>query len=411
MTQFNSLKDIDALLEANEVYRKKSLNLIASENIASPVVRKYHDTELIDRYGCYTTGDMEDREYTGNKYIHELEAATHELVKELFHAEYVDLRPLGGHMAGLATMLAVTPPGGLILEYHLKDWGHGMMGPTCENIPHFDKTLSIDYFEFDNNLQLKLDDLERKLDENDVSCVVLGSSGLLFPEPVREAKELCKRKNIPLIADASHVSGLIAGGVYPNPLDEGADIMFLSTHKSFPGPQGGMVLSNNKEYIERVGNILAPGMVTSHHVYRLPALAAALLEMKAVGKDYSQMVVRNAQALAAALDKRGIPCIAKEKGFTQSHLLLADISQFGASRDIAMRLEKANIFVSDDFGAAGSQIRLGTPEATRRGMKPEDMDMAAACIAKLLVDNDTPENVACDVEKLAARFSGCAYTL
>lgn len=411
MTAFKTLHDIDALLQQHTVYRNTSLNLIASENLASPTVRRFHDSELVARYGCYATSNLEEREYTGNKYIYEIEAATQKLVCEVFHAAYADLRPLSGHTAGLASILAATPPGGLVLEYHLRDWGHGMMGPACESIPHFGATLRTAYFEFLEDYELDLENLAKQIQKLKPSSVVLGSSGLLFAEPVAEVKRLCVQAGIPLIADVSHVSGLIAAGVYPNPLDAGADIMFLSTHKSFPGPQGGMVLTNNKEWILKVGNVLSPGMVTSHHVFRLPALAAALLEIKAVGAAYGKDIIANSHALGAALNELGIAVVGKKKGYSQSHIVLADIGAFGGSREMALRLEQARIFCSDDFGSGGTQLRFGTQEATRRGMGEEDMRRAAGLIARVVKDNAPGETIAAEVAELVATHQTCGYTL
>ena len=411
MHTFTSINDIEALIQKNDDYRTRSLNLIASENLISPTVRRFYDNELIARYGCYETGNLAQREYTGNKYIYEIEYATQELAKEVFHAEYVDLRPLSGHTAGLATILALTPPGQCLLEYHLRDWGHGMMAPACDCVPHLKQSLRIAYFRFVGDYEFDLSDLERQIDEEKPVTVILGSSGLLFPEPVAEIKKICAARNITLIADASHVSGLIAGGVYPNPLEHGADIMFLSTHKSFPGPQGGMILSNDKSLIEKVGNTLSPGMVTSHHVFRLPALAAALLEVKKFGKAYGEQIIKNSQALGAALDAQGVEVLAKDRGYSATHILLADIRKFGSSQEIAKYLESGNIFVSDDFGSGGTQIRLGTAEITRRGMKESDMQSIALLIAKALHKNESEAVLSEKVAALVSPFTHCAYAI
>ncbi|RYD04072.1 hypothetical protein N752_16915 [Desulforamulus aquiferis] len=120
---------------------------------------------------------------------------------------------------------------------------------------------------------------------------------MLFPEPVAEIKAVAEKMGILVAHDSSHVTGLIAGGVYPNPLDQGADIMFGSTHKSFPGPQGGFIATRDFNIYERVGNVLA-SLVTSHHLNRLPALAVGMLEMKEFGKAYGEQIIRNSKTLA-----------------------------------------------------------------------------------------------------------------
>lgn len=411
MSNITSIQDIRQLLQKNDAYRDASLNLIASENVVSPAVAALYDNSLIARYGCYETGHLENREYTGNRYIYELEAATQELAGEVFHAKYADLRPLSGHTAGLAAILAVTPPGQCVLEYHLKDWGHGMMGPACDSIPHFKATLKVAYFKFLADYQIDLDALEEQLDAEKPASVVLGSSGLLFPEPVAEVKKLCEKRGIALVADVSHVSGLIAGGVYPNPLDHGADLMFLSTHKSFPGPQGGMILSNDESLIVKAGHLLSPGMVTSHHVFRLPPLAGALLEIKRHGHAYGAQIIKNSQALGAALDRNGIPVVGKKRGYSQTHIVLAETGAFGSSREIALQLERAGVFVSDDFGSGGGQIRLGTAEVTRRGMKEPEMEAIGNIVAQAIKDPGSMQAVAEAAAQMSARFRGIKYAI
>ncbi|MEA4960814.1 MAG: glycine hydroxymethyltransferase, partial [Lutispora sp.] len=129
---FKKTNDIDNLLKKHLSYREGCLNLIASENYSSDKVRSYLSCDFSNRYGCYSTLKPEEREYTGNKYIHEFEMATQELVKDIFKAKCVDLRPISGHMAGMAVVLALLKPGELVIEVSLKDWGHGLVGPMCQ---------------------------------------------------------------------------------------------------------------------------------------------------------------------------------------------------------------------------------------------------------------------------------------
>ena len=150
-------------------------------------------------------------------------------------------------------------------------------------------------------------------------------------------------------------------------------------------------------------------MVTSHHLNRLPALAASILEMKEFGKEYGKQIVKNSKALAAALDNYGFNVIGKNKGFTESHLLLVNL---GDKIDTAPAkyLEKANILVSDDFSGASPVIRVGTPEVTRKGMKEKDMEQIALFVKRLLIDKETIENVAKDVEEFSKSFTNLEYS-
>lgn len=292
-------------------------------------------------------------------------------------------------MAGMSVVLALLDPGDLVVEVSLKDWGHGLVGPMCQ-IKQFGATINVEYMAFDENRCVDVEKLKQQVMEKKPKLIIFGGSGTLFPEPVAEFRELADREGILIAYDASHVTGLIASGVFPNPLDQGADIMFGSTHKSFPGPQGGFVLSNNPMLIEKVGNALSPSLVTSHHLNRLPALAASILEMKQYGREYGEQIVRNSKALGEALSKAGFNVLGSKNGYTETHLLLMDVGEY-VSAAPAKHLEKAGILCSDDFSGNSPEIRIGTPEATRRGMKEPEMKLIAGLFKRVLMTVKLPK--------------------
>lgn len=406
---FQTLEDIDKLLEKHTRYRNDCLNLIASENYVSHTVRSYLDNDFGNRYGCYATLNPALREYPGNRYINEFEMATHELMKQVFHGEYVDLRPIGGHMAGMAVVLALLEPGDLVIEVSLKDWGHGLVGPMCQ-VSHFDKTIQVQYMAFDSDRCVDSEKLEAQIRSQKPKLVIFGGSGTLFPEPVKEFRALADELGFLIAYDASHVTGLIAAGVFPNPLDEGADIMFGSTHKSFPGPQGGFVTSNDRELMRRVGETLSPSLVTSHHLQRIPALAASLLEMKNFGEAYAQQIISNSQALAAAMDAHGFQVMGKRQGYSRTHLILVDMGGVVESGP-AKLLEEVLILCNDDFSGESPQIRIGTSEVTRRGMKEAEMVEIAELMKRALIDGEDPKSIMQAVTQLTQRFAGYAFAL
>lgn len=405
---FKNIQEINELIQKHNTYRESCLNLIASENYSSEAVRSLLSSDFNNRYGCYVTLKPEHREYTGNKYIHEFEMATHELVKEIFGAKYVDLRPIGGHMAGMGVVLGLMEPGDLVIEVHLKDWGHGLVGPMCQ-VQHFNKTINVEYMEFDSDRAVDVEKLIKQARERKPKMIIFGGSGTLFAEPVRELRSLADELGILIAYDASHVTGLIAGKVFPNPLEEGADIMFGSTHKSFPGPQGGFVVSNRLDLIEKVGNALSPSLVTSHHLNRLPALAASVLEMKEYGHEYGKQIVKNTKALGKALEENGFKVHGSKRGYSDTHLLLVDVGEY-VKEAPAKLLEKAGIFVSDDFSGNSPEIRIGTPEATRRGMKEEQMKVVAEFIKRILIDKEDPDNVQNEVSEISKQYNKCEYS-
>jgi glycine hydroxymethyltransferase len=196
------------------------------------------------------------------------------------------------------------------------------------------------------------------------------------------------KKELPetvLVYDGSHVMGFLAAGRFQKPLEEGADLVFGSTHKTLPGPQGGIIFSNRDDLMEKICAATYPALVTNHHLFRLPALALALLEMQQWGPAYTEQVTANAQALGAALEANGVPCVCVDGCYSQSHTLLACVSRFGKGAQVANRMEAAGIIAGaahlpEYWGVEG--IRLGTQEVTRLGAKPEHMVWVAQWIAR-----------------------------
>lgn len=406
---FKNLEEINELLYKHEQYREGCLNLIASENYASQSVRNLLTSDFGNRYGCYSGTNPEEREYRGNRYIHEFEMKTQELVGEIFRAKYVDLRPIGGHIAGVAVVLGLLSPGDLVLEIHLRDWGHGLAALMVE-APHFNHTLRLDTIPFDENKVVNLNELVELIYKKRPQMVIFGGSGMLLPEPIAEVKIIAEKMGIIVGHDASHVTGLIAGGVYPNPLDQGADVMFGSTHKSFPGPQGGFIVTRNVEIFNKIGKVL-PSLVTSHHLNRLPALAAAMLEMQKFGRDYGAQIIKNSKALGKAMEESGFKVIGSGRGYTETHLILVDVSEFGSGLEISNRLEEADILCSDDFGQLDRELRIGTAEATRRGLKEPEMCYIAEFFRRVIINKEDPLSVKHDVNNFIRNYLGCRYCI
>lgn len=407
---FNSLKEIDKLLSKHNNYRNNCLNMIASENYINPVIRKYLDSDLVGRYGCYEGLEGEKREYTGNKYIKEIENKTQALVKDIFKADYCDLRPIGGHIAGVAVVLALTEPNDLIMEVVLKNWGHGLIEPMADTVGHFGRVFNVEAIPYKKNQTIDTEKFIKEIKEKEPKLIILGSSGMLFPESIAEISAAAKDVGSYLIHDSSHISGLIAGGVFPNPLEQGADAIFCSTHKSFPGPQGGIILSNSKDIMLKIAAVM-PSLVTSHHINKLPALAAAILEMKKHGEKYGRQIIKNSKALARALSENGFNVLAEEQGFTASHLVLMDVRDFGGSYKASRMLEKSQILTSDDFGGPDREIRIGTAEITRRGMKEDDMNKAADFFKRVLINKEDESSISRDLEAYLKKFNQNSYSI
>jgi glycine hydroxymethyltransferase len=197
------------------------------------------------------------------------------------------------------------------------------------------------------------------------------------------------------------VLGLIAGEQFQDPLREGASVLFGSTHKSFFGPQGGIILADD-EHGEVIKSHIFPAFVDNAHWNRVAALALALAEAKKFGKAYAGQVVRNAQALAKELCDLGFSVACSELGFTKSHQVFLDYSGSKRGRTVARKLEKANVIV--DCG-----VRVGVCEATRRGMKEDDMRRIAGFMKRVVIDNEPPLEVKTDVAKFMTEFQKVDY--
>src|SRR5438093_5054420 len=165
----------------------------------------------------------------------------------------------------------------------------------------------------------------------------------LFPLPVRELAEIVAEWGGQIFFEGAHQLGLIAGGQFQDPLREGAAVLTGSAGKTFSGPQSGVMVWDDPELAQPLCDAVFPALAATHQVNRVAALAAAAAELLAFGREYMAQIVANAQALAAALDARGIPLLAAHKGFTQTHQAIADVSAFGGGLDVASRLPEAHV--------------------------------------------------------------------
>ena len=407
----DELQPLESLLAQHRTYRADSLNLIASENIPSPLVEGLISEDLQRRYGNYIGIDLHNRHYQGNRHIAQIEEYAHALGRKLFNAAHVDLRPLSGNVAGLAATFGLGHPGDTVLEV---DNGHRYAHKLAQSNLQIDlHSISIPWDGMRSNI-----DLQATIDliaEHKPQMLIIGSGIFLFPQPVQALRQALDRHSpgAHLIYDAAHVLGLIAGGTFQDPLAEGADVIVSSTHKTFAGPQGGLILTNDQGRAERIGPALAPLIASNHHLGRLPALAATFWEWQTYGKAHANAIIANAKALGQALSDKGIRLLGAELDFTESHTLILAIGEYGESQAVADRLESCGIIaggagVPDELGGHG--LRMGVQELTRTGMQPEDAKDIAACITAAL-QGEQPDQVAARAKTLAGRFRDMRFTL
>jgi glycine hydroxymethyltransferase len=381
------------LLRAHEKWRVENcLNLIVSENFTSPAVREVLGCDLTNRYTA------PDKFYMGTKYTDEIQTETENLAKQVFEAKYADVRPLSGHSADIILLNAFVNRGDKIMIVG-KAYG-GYPGIAEDAYPKI-IGLQVCGFPFDKQaFNIDIEKAARAIETERPRLVIFGSSMILFPHPVASLTDACHRTGAKIAYDGAHVLGLIAGKQFQDPLREGASALIGSTHKSFFGPQGGIILAN--EYEDQLRASTFPSLVDNAHWNRIAALYVALSEMKKFGRRYANQVVHNSKALARALDEHDISLVGKNRGFTESHQTIVDITSQDEGTRLARKLEEANIIVD-------SGIRIGTCEETRRGMREPEMERIAELIARVWVENEELAKVRRDVARLRREFLGIRF--
>jgi len=388
------IDEILSLVKKHEEWREKQcLNLIPSENVMSSAVRGLLSSDFGHRYTA------RDCFYMGTRFTDEIEQCGEELAKKVFRAETADLRPLSGHIADLIFLASYAKPNDTLMCVSPDDGGYpGMWENGLAGLFSL-KVVSFPFSKHDRNI--KVEETKEAIRRNKPKIVIFGASLITFPHPVKElAKVACENGAI-VGFDGSHVMGLIAGEQFQDPLREGAHALFGSTHKTFFGPQGGIILAD-KEHGEVMKAKIYPAFVDNAHWNRIAALTLALAEMRKFGKAYAEQVIRNTQALAKTLYDYGFPVVCQHLGFTQSHQTILDYGDYERGRVFAERLQHANIIVD-------CAVRVGTCEVTRRGMKGDEMLKIAELIKRTVVDEERPENIRKDVAKLCAEFQKVEY--
>lgn len=381
------------IIRMHQKYRSRTLNLIPSENILSVKALKALSTDLAGRYA------LRPEFYAGTRYIHELWDYAEELTHKLFKVDYVLLEPLSGHVAAI-----------LVSHTFARDAGIATIPSECGGYPGYEEIKIPDLVNAES-IELPaskeyftplVEEGVRVIENRKPGLVVLGGSMMLFPHPVREFSEAVHGYGGILAYDASHVLGLIAGGVFQDPLREGADLVYASTHKTFPGPQGAVVFTNDLELYRKLSENIYHKIVDNVHLNRLAAYAVTVEEMLKYGRIYAKRVVDNAKHLASSLNAFGVPVKARDRGYTESHQIILDIPDSEARIKVRDRLEECGI-ISD----AG--VRFGTNEVTRRGMGKREMEKIAKLIYRALEGEDT-KKIKEDVQSLLKRFSTVKFS-
>lgn len=393
-----------AAVQRNDDWRgQRCLNLLAPEAPTSPTVRRLLSSEIGTRAAEGHIGRV-NRWFAGTQYIDEVESLCVELLKKAFRCNYADHRLMGSMLGNMTVYHALVKPGDRVMTAAQPFGGHssnrvdgpaGTRGLEIYDIPFDPIELAVDLDKFAEEAQR----IRPKL-------VVMGMSMTLFPLPVREMSQIIAEWGGTFVYDGAHQAGLIAGGQFQDPLTEGAAILTGSAGKTFSGPQSGMIMWNDAALTQPLTEAIFPTLVATHQVNRVAALAVAAAEMLEFGQVYMAQIVKNAQALGKALESKGIPVIASQRGYTQSHQVIANVREFGGGLEVAHRLAEASIITNKNLIPGDtpadwdrpSGLRIGTIEITRLGQMEADMEIIAEFMARVLVKGESPAAVRQDVE-------------
>ena len=392
-----------AAVRRNEQWRgEQCINLLAPEAPTSPTVRALLASEVGTRAAEGHIGKV-NRWFAGTKYIDEIEALCVELLKQALRARYADHRLVASMIGNLAVYTALTEPGDVIMSIAQPFGGHSSNrwdGPAgVRGLKIVDVPMNPDELVVDLDLFRKVAPLVRP------KLVAVGASMTLFPFPLREMSEVIAEWGGKLYFDGAHQIGLIAGGQFQDPLREGAVALTGSAGKTFSGPQSGIIVWDDPALTGPLSHAIFPVLAATHQVNRVAALAVSAAEMIEFGQAYMAQIVRNAQALGAALEKRGIRVLGAHKGYTRTHQVIADVRAYGGGLDTAHLLARANLVTNKNLIPGDSAadwdrpggLRLGTIEVTRYGMREPEMDVIADFMGRILVEGQSPATVGEDV--------------
>jgi glycine hydroxymethyltransferase len=386
--------DLWDLVRAHESWRgREAINLQPSENAMSPQARSLLASDFAHRYAMpgYASpfGDVGDA-YRGTRYTVQVEALADRLARRVFSAAHATVKPLSGHLAGALLLRSACRPGDRVMIVAAKHGGYDGYMPGF--LPH-QIGLRVSFLPFDEAAwNVDPDAAAAAIRSEAPRLVLLGASHILFPYDLGPIRAACDDVNAVLGYDASHVLGLVAGGAFQRPMQEGTDILSASTHKTFPGPQGGLLLANRSDVFERAMAGVTWHIEDNAHWNRIASTAQVLLEMQAFGGAYATQVVANARALGAALDGVGFPVKFGDLGYTRSHQIQLDPTairaRFGVTpHGLADRLEANNLIVD----AVG---RIGTNEVTRMGATEDTMRSLSDLLARAARGQDVRADVA-----------------
>jgi glycine hydroxymethyltransferase len=389
--------EIFAAIQAENARQEQHIELIASENYASPAVMAAQGSQLTNKYA---EGYPGKRYYGGCEFVDIAEQLAIDRLKKLYGADAANVQPHCGASANQAVFLAFLKPGDTIMGMSLAEGGHLTHGMPLNMSGKWFNVVS---YGLDANEEIDYDEMERKAHESKPKLIIAGASAYSLHIDFERFAKVAKAVGAIFMVDMAHYSGLIAGGVYPNPVPH-ADIVTSTTHKSLRGPRGGIILMK-AEHEKAINSAVFPGLQGGPLMHVIAAKAIAFKEaLEPSFKDYQTQILKNAVVMAETLVQRGLRIVS---GRTQSHLMLVDLRSKNITGKEAeavlgsahMTINKNAIPKDPEKPMVTSGVRIGTPAMTTRGFKDEEARATANLIADVL---DNPRDAA-NIEAVKAK--------
>ena len=403
-------REIHRFVEQNRtIHELECVNLNPATNVMNPRAEALLAQGLGSRPSLGYPGDKYEM---GLEAIERIEIITAELAAEIFGARYAEIRVGSGALANLYVFMATAKPGDNIITPPAGIGGHvthqpagaaGLYGVISNSAP-------IDPIHY----TVSLDELRAQARRLRPKLITIGGSLNPFPHPVREIRSIADEVGAWVLYDAAHMSGLIAGKAWQQPLEEGAHVMTMSTYKSLGGPPAGLILTNDQELAQRIDQIAFPGLTANFDVGNSAALAMTLLDWKVFGRDYAQAMADTAKSLAVALSEKDVPIFGRDQGFTKSHQFAIEAGNYGGGQSAAKRLRAANILTCgiglpvNEISGDVNGLRIGTPEIVRWGMAPKHMPQLASYVVRG-ISRDPDNSIAREVSEFRSQFTELHY--
>ena len=389
-----------AAIQSENKRQEEHIELIASENYASPAVMAAQGTQLTNKYA---EGYPGKRYYGGCEFVDIAEQLALSRIKEIFGAQAANVQPHSGAQANEAVFLAFLKPGDTIMGMSLAEGGHLTHGMALNMSGKWFNVVS---YGLNEKEEIDYDAMERKAHESRPKLIIAGASAYALRIDFERFAKVAKDVGAIFMVDMAHYAGLIAAGVYPNPVPH-ADVVTSTTHKSMRGPRGGFILMK-PEHEKAINSAIFPGLQGGPLMHVIAAKAVAFKEALAPEfKVYQQQVAKNAQVVAETLVQRGLRIVS---GRTESHVMLVDLRAKGITGkeaeavlgDAHMTINKNAIPNDPEKPMVTSGVRIGTPAMTTRGFKEEEARMTANLVADVLDNPRDANNIAAVREKVNA---------